>query len=418
MKLNIIVIGALTIFSFIIRIIHIDYPMGITWDEIYHVKATQSLLHGEGYFIDHPPFGRQLIALGILIFGDKTLGWRVVQAICGTMLIPLSYFLGKKILTYEYAGLLTAFFVSFDLLFLTYSRVGLADIFLIFFIVLSFLFFTHASEKDSKWFYILSAINTGLAISIKWTALILFPMFLLWLRAKGKLNKNLISKLLFIMLALITYTATFLSEDVNFKYVNKKYHAKITSYPEAVYSWHKLALSSHTRKNLSHSDSSKWYTWPLMYKPVWMHFKVIDNTNKKATCIVALGNPVIWWLATLAVLFQLCLLKYKKDKITFFLLSSYLISFLPYALIKRPMFLYHYLTTYFFSLIILEHTFVSLYKEKGFMKPIIEFLSVVIVLVFFYLYPFVNAYPVSYSQYQHRLWLESWKFEINGWKWG
>ena len=199
MKLNIIVISALTIFSFIIRIIHIDYPINITWDEIYHVKATQNLLCGEGYFIDHPPFGRHLIALGILLFGNKAFGWRIIQAICGTMLVPLSYLLAKKILSYNYAGLLTAFFVSFDLLFLTYSRIGLVDIFLIFFIALSFLFFIHGAEKDNKnsnWFYILSAMFTGLAVSVKWTAIVLFPMFLLWLWVKEKLNNKLIDELL------------------------------------------------------------------------------------------------------------------------------------------------------------------------------------------------------------------------------
>jgi dolichyl-phosphate-mannose--protein O-mannosyl transferase len=48
-----------------------------------------------------------------------------------------------------------------------------------------------------------------------------------------------------------------------------------------------------------HPYCSAWYGWPLMLRPVAYFYQRVEHT---ATTIHAMGNPVLWWLATAAVL--------------------------------------------------------------------------------------------------------------------
>ena len=415
LKLEGILVLLLTIFSFIICIIHLDFPPGHMFDEIYRVTRANLFLNGQVFVTDQPHFGRYPIILGILLFGDKPIGWRISQAIFGTLLVPVSYFIGKNIFNHKYAGLLMAFLVAFNLSYSAYSRIGVVVIHEVFLVAVSFLLFILSTKDDtrnSKVLFCLSAALTGLAIATKWTALCLLPIYWLWIKTKANIkntfSERLPLKIIFLIIILSIYLLPFVGEKTNFDYYHKVYGMPKSSFIESVISWHKLAIGSHTRKDMSHPYSSKWYTWPFMYKPVLLH-QDIDKVNKQITSIIGLGNPLIWWLGDLAILFQLFLLLFKRDKTMVFLLGAYFISFLPYAFIQRPMFLYHYLISLFFQMLILEYTFANLYKEKVFLRPALSLLLVLIIFIFFYFYPFINGYPVSTSEYFHRLWFKSWR---------
>ncbi len=406
----------LTIFSFVATFIHLGFPSGRMFDEIYRVTRAELFLNKQAFIVDQPPFGRYPMILGILLFGDNPIGWRISQAICGTLLVPISYFVGKNVFKHKYAGLLMAFLVVFDLSSSVYSRIGVVVMLELFLVTVSFLLFILSIKddtKNSKLFFCLSAILTGLAIATKWTALCLIPIYYLWIKTKTNIKstfpERLPFKALFLMIVFFAYLLTFVGEKRNFEYYHQAYRMNNSSFLESVISWHKLAIGSHTRKSMPpHPYSSKWYTWPFMYKPVLL-YQDINTVNKQVTSIIGLGNPIIWWLADLAILFQLFLLLFKRDKTMVFLLGAYFISFLPYVFIQRPMFLYHYLISLFFQMLILEYTFVSLYKEKIFLRPVLSLLLVLIMFVFFYLFPFINGYPIPESEYFHRLWFKSWK---------
>ncbi len=182
-----------------------------------------------------------------------------------------------------------------------------------------------------------------------------------------------------------------------------------SSFLKGMISWHKLAFDLQLHVNSHHSYSSKWYTWPFMYKPLLIFWQ-FNPLNKQITSIIGLGNPIIWWSGILAILFQIFLiLSGKGNKIINFLVGTYFIAFLPYAFIPRPMFLYHYLPALFILILILEYTFVHFYTEKKYLRPfLISWISLV-VLFYFYLYPLANGYSLSSSDYKNRLLLNSWK---------
>ncbi len=414
-NLEIAFVFALTIFSFIISMIHLNFPSTRIFDELYRVTRAELFLHKQVFVVDQPPFGRYPMILGILLFGNNPIGWRISQIISRALLVPISYFIGKSIFKHKHAGLLMAFFVTFNLSFLAYSRIGVVVMLEVFLVAISFLLFILSIKDDTKngkLLFCLSAVLTGFTIATKWTALCLLPIYWLWIKTKTNIKstfpERLPFKILFLIIVFSAYLLTFAGEKRNFEYYHQAYGMHNSSFLESVISWHKLAIGSHTREGVSHPYSSKWYTWPFMYKPVVL-YQDIDKAGKQITSIIGLGNPIVWWLGDLAILFQLFLLLFKRDKTMVFLLGAYFISFLPYAFIQRPMFLYHYLISLFFQMLILEYTFANLYKEKVFLRPALSLLLVLIIFIFFYFYPFINGYPVSTSEYFHRLWFKSWR---------
>lgn len=402
----------LTSISFYLTFINIAYPAHKTFDEIYRITRIELFLKGQPFLSPQPHFGKYLIMLGMLLFGDVPVGWRLTQAITGSLITPLSYLIGKKMFNHKYAGLLTAYLVTFELGYLVYSRIGIAIMSQIFFIALSFLLFitaTNNNSKHSKLFYFLCAFSTGLTIAIKWTSLFLLPVFLLWIKTNTNIKKVVFSKVIFFTAIMaFAYILTFIGESRNFEFYNKTLHMHYSNFLDGVIRWHKVAFNAHVH-TAPDIYSSKWYTWPLLASPILLSW-TFDPVSKSITNIVSMGNPVIWWSGFLAIIFQLILFCFKKqDKVISFLIGAYFISFLPYAFISRPMYLYHYLPSLFILILILEYTFTSLYKSGKIYKPLLASWAILVLLVFIYFYPIVNGYPLSIAEYKNRLWLKSWQ---------
>ena len=151
----------------------------------------------------------------------------------------------------------------------------------------------------------------------------------------------------------------------------------------------------------SHPYASSWFTWPLLIRPVFYW------TGGEAN-IYLLGNPVLWWLSTLAVFAFIPLLYFMKlwhDKTALLLFTGYLITFLPFAFIGRVMFLYHYLTPLIFAVMLLSYL-ASKFRHAGW---ILSVLLLVIVLSFIYFAPLTYGLPLKEEQLQSRLWLDSWR---------
>ncbi|MDF2668679.1 MAG: phospholipid carrier-dependent glycosyltransferase, partial [Paenibacillus sp.] len=84
------------------------------FDEIYHGRTAYEHIHKiEPYETTHPPLGKDIIALGVLVFGMDPFGWRVVGTIFGILMIPLMYVfafsLFQRTMYASWATLLLAF---------------------------------------------------------------------------------------------------------------------------------------------------------------------------------------------------------------------------------------------------------------------------------------------------------------------
>ncbi|MFM7491040.1 MAG: phospholipid carrier-dependent glycosyltransferase, partial [Actinomycetota bacterium] len=138
-------IASLLIFAAAVRFINLGRPDQLVFDEVYYVDGARDYLNsgvevdnGAAEFIVHPPLGKWAIALGIQVFGDTPFGWRFTAAVAGVLSILLIYLIAQKLFASFFLSTSATTLMSLDGLHLVMSRTALLDIFLSFFLLLSF----------------------------------------------------------------------------------------------------------------------------------------------------------------------------------------------------------------------------------------------------------------------------------------
>lgn len=386
-------VAILLVGSFLLRIWHLGAIKEEIFDEVYFVHFAKNYLSGTSFFDIHPPLGKLIIALGIKIFSDTQFGWRIMPAIFGTAVILLGYLIGKE-LKNKIVGLLAATILALDGMILVYSRVGLMDIFMIFFIFLGFWSFLKFANTNKLVYLALAGMSLGLAASVKYIAGLLFFVFLLIIFVKKIPAKKIIWQfpIFIFVLPTLIYLAFFL---FNFP-ADGHFFSKVLE-------WHQQSLNYNLTLKEGHPYGSKWWTWFLLLRPIWLYFKDI---NGHYLGVVGLGNPLAWW-SSLIVVPVLIWRIYKKDSTAGIILGSFLIFLLPWAFFKRVLFYYHALPSFVFVSLGTAYLLEKLFKDNlG--KLIVAVYFIILIFLFFYFSPIWMAWPISSVQFYHRMWLKSW----------
>ena len=163
----------------------------------------------------------------------------------------------------------------------------------------------------------------------------------------------------------------------------------------------------HSKLTATHDFSSKWYTWPIMYKPVW-YYVGYHGGNIKST-IVGIGNPAIWWFGILASIFVLIMTILKKKREYAFILVFILCSWLPYLFIGRVMFMYHYFPTLPFVMLAIT-AFIKWITEKIKNNSVYLFYVAIVILMFICFYPVISGMLTNSDYIDSLKWLSSWYF--------
>jgi len=125
--------------------------------------------------LEHPPTAKYLIALSMLLLGDRPLYWRIPSIIMGVLTVLLTFFVVKRLTKYEELGLVTAAAVAVDPLVRNLASIALLDIFVTAFTLLAIFFAVSKKYKESL-------LILGLATTFKFTALLAFiPILLLYI---------------------------------------------------------------------------------------------------------------------------------------------------------------------------------------------------------------------------------------------
>ena len=138
-RLDTIILAVLTIATIATRFWHIGTPPEIVFDEVHFVGQARHYLHAETFLDPHPPVAKLLIAVGIWMFGDHSWSWRVGNAVLGTILVGVTYLLGRRMFKDRLAATLAAAFVLLDGFFLVDSRIACIDIVYLTFAAISYL---------------------------------------------------------------------------------------------------------------------------------------------------------------------------------------------------------------------------------------------------------------------------------------
>ncbi len=173
-----------------------------------------------------------------------------------------------------------------------------------------------------------------------------------------------------------------------------------------IFKTNKMMYDYHANLEATHPFTSKWYEWPIMYKPVWLYSGEMVNGFRET--IVDIGNPLVWWFGIPGFIY-LVVSAIKKNNLSRFILIFILSSFIPYIFIGRIMFMYHYFITLPFVML----GIVSLIKwlvEKTKSDKVYWIYIYSVIIMFFIFYPVVSGISIESDYIESLKWLSSWYF--------
>jgi dolichyl-phosphate-mannose-protein mannosyltransferase len=406
-----------------LRLWNLDSPKGKIFDEIYYATNAESLLQkgveidsesGLAQFIVHPPTGKWLIASGIKFFGNNEFGWRFAAAIVGSISIILMYFTAKKLFNNKLLSVFAASLISLDGLHLVHSRIALLDIFLLFFIQIAVLAFLQSK-------YWISALTLGLACSVKWSGLyvliaLAFYVLILDIRKNRYLGlqfpiremarRNLLFRFLqFGIFPVFIYIASWFSWFIT----NTGWDRNYSSNPLfSLWHYHSEILNFHTKLTDSHPYSANPWSWLIQGRPTSFFYETPKSCGG-ASCsqeILALGTPILWWAATLALLVTIGYWVSKRDWQAEILLVVIGASYLPwFAIQERTMFSFYAIAFEPFLLLTLVYLLSKVPKNQ---RRIAVMFTAIVLVNFLYFLPIFLGLPITYNSWSDRMWFPSW----------
>ncbi len=373
------------IFGVFVRMYKLGYPGKEVFDEVYFPKFANEYLHGVDVFDVHPPLGKFLMAIGIAIFGNIPFGWRIIPLLFGIGIIPLMSGVWWQLTKDKVGSAIIAILMAIDGIFIIYSRTGLMDGILFFFIFLSF-FLMLKLKPGSVTVWVTTAL--GLTVSIKWVGLaILVPVLYLAIRrARWKEILFGMPWVLIIYVSIVT-----LGEYLN---------GAVNPIQSGI-GWNIQAWVYQSTLTATHPYSSVWWTWPLLRKPVLFLYDI--RPDGLVNVMTTRGNTLVWWLSGVMVLVSFVWLLYRRfvqkyavaDHPLTVLLIGWAACYLPFIPIHRVMFIYHYMPAYGFALLILTYWLSELWKTWW--VGVILFLIIAIAVSVFFLPLAVGWMPVAQS---------------------
>ncbi|NJK35086.1 MAG: phospholipid carrier-dependent glycosyltransferase [Oscillatoriales cyanobacterium SM2_2_1] len=409
------------------------YPV---FDEVHFPKFASEYLGGSAPLDGHPPLGKYVIMLGIWLFGANDYGYRLMTALVGAALPLLVMGLMYRLTARYWIGAMAAIFVALDGLFLVESRFGLMNIFLVTFGLASQVFLVAAllaKDRVRTGYGILSGLMLGASASVKWNGLgfwlltvLLFGMTLVpWWQGRLGLWQKLRELRWWESLLLLgvapgaVYGGQWLPHVLM---VMKRESPTATGWDwwqalgfhfvqanRYIVYWNNSTAAVGTPDQPIHPYCSAMQTWPISWRPVGYFFEVKNNLWWD---VHGMGNPVLWWLAIAAVLWFTArgLAQIRQfESVTAYLLLGYAANYLPWLLVKRCLFVYHYMSPVVFAFMLLAVGLGWLWsRQQHWVRFVGIFGGVGIGLSTLFFMPIWLGLPLTEAQFFLRMWLKSW----------
>ncbi len=449
-KNEILITAVIVLLSFFIRLYRLDIPHDWSFDEVYHALSAEAYALNDPRGYEwwnpspkdlafewlHPPLGKLFMAASIKIFaqpyipeskaapldGATTFAWRFPGTIFAALTVYLLIIFGKRLFHNFWIGAVAGGLYALDGMSFVQSRTGMNDIYITFFVVLTFyrLFvFLKDYPKQKLANLLWLGIAAGLAASTKWTGFYAIGIagvwgvsFLINKRDWGSLWWSLIYLgLVPPLVYLLSYSQWWLQGHTWKQFV--ELHQQIW--------WYQTGLKA------THGYQSYALTWPFLYRPVWFYVKYLNKfVNGQQVLyignIYTMGHPFIWWAGLIAVVQSLWKLveglwnriagirKTHDQLLTLAILNvGYFGMFVPWAFSPRIMFLYHYLPSVPFLCLTLAYGLWLIHQKGATGRRIVYGYFVLVVLGFIYFYPQWAAVPLPQWWVDKYYWLPSWK---------
>jgi dolichyl-phosphate-mannose--protein O-mannosyl transferase len=377
-------VALILLISTALRLWQLGTPAEMMFDEIYYAKDAKAIVDGrigtEGQYRwaagdevswPHPEMGKFAISAGILLFGDRSFGWRLPAVIAGVGILICVYPLGRRLGLAPPWALLALLLAAADPLGIAQSRIATLDVFIAFWTVLCVLLTLRYVQEGWQAAWLLAAgAAGGMAVATKWSGglalvaavLIIAASWLLQHRATRRrqaqetdrppITEAVIgppvvppraeavapvaaagsagSRVVAIVVALVLVPAGFY----------------LLSYAPYFMAGHTLADFRELHRQMvvfnvnldaTHTYASLAPTWIVDYRPVWYYFEGTDTYRG----VVAIGNPLLWWLATASLVGVAVLALLRRSYALLPTAALVLVLYVPWFLTTRTSFLYY-----------------------------------------------------------------------------
>ena len=422
------------------------------------LQGRTDIFDASGSFVAHPPMGKWIIALGEQIGGLNSFGWRIGVAFMGTLLVLITTRVAIRLIRSIWFGVLAGFLIAIDGLAIVMSRTALLDGIMTTFVMLGvaciLLDRDHSrnrltrklnpeSKYGGRWTWNLwripAGIFFGLAIATKWNALwylaLIGLLTVIWDTSFRKLRraKKPILGTLFLdswlakIQLLIPATSVYLFSWFGWlastsgwgrENVEKSSNQIVDSFV-ALFNYHKQIWNFHINLVTDHSYESYALFWPIIYRPTSFFYKENLPNCASSNCameVLALGNPLIWWLSIAALVLLLINFIRSKNWRSGTIIALFLAGWAPWLLFpERTMF-------YFYAIVFLPFLVIAIaYIAKLIYEGIISrgqspkvfyvigasvLLATIILSIFFY--PVWTSISLPKDEWLMRMWFSKW----------
>ncbi len=419
-----------------------NYYNGTYFDEIYHARTAYELKEGNLsiYEWTHPPLGKLVMSLGICLFGMTPFGWRFMGALTGVLMVPLMYLLAKQLTKSTKLSFIAMALMTLDSMHFTQTRIATIDSYAVFWIMLMYLFMIRYVQMDWREVSLgrsfatlgLCGVTMGIAWATKWIglyasaglAILFFWKLISEIARAGERRRACLRRgawtclfcvgffvIIPVLIYYLSYTRQLRVEGVEgvLDMFSKQRLDRVVQLQKSMYNYH-AGLA-----NDKHFYRSPWYQWPVIWWPMWYFSGSKYLSHGMVASISCMGNPAVWWTGLAALIFVLIGSAWKKraPKEWLIVLIGFASQYLPWVLVPRSTFIYHYFASVPFIILctILLLGWLRKRSERGFhiASGILLALALGLFVMF---YPLESGVPMS-REYALRLrWLKWYNYDL------
>ncbi|MCT2559163.1 glycosyltransferase family 39 protein [Tsuneonella sp. YG55] len=409
--------AALALGFLALAIVRLGIPSKPYFDEIHYLPAARALLAQSDWLNrEHPMFGKEMLAAGIALFGDRPWAWRIMSALAGTLALwaamrALWFASLRRYATLAYGVLLASGFFLF-----VHARIAMLDVFMVAALAVAFWQCAAAvrEPEHGRRSLALAGIALGLAIGAKWNAVPLAPLpglAFLAIRLHAAGWKGLVghrgapvpgvrlpeAALWLGLVPLAVYALT---------YAPVWLIAPGTLPPGGFIGLHEMMLRMQESVVKPHPYQSVWTDWVIDRRAIWYFYEPSDGAQRGVLLIgnplsMLAGLPALGWAAWAGVR------RRRWDALAAVLIFAASLGF--WIVADKPVqFYYHYFVPSMALLAALALALDAL-RERGW-AWLSWFVLTGSLALFAWFYPILSAGALPGERgFEKWMWLDSWR---------
>ncbi|MCH9677127.1 MAG: phospholipid carrier-dependent glycosyltransferase [Actinomycetia bacterium] len=422
----------------------------------------------EGSFVVHPPTGKWVIASGEYLFGVSPFGWRFAVALLGTLSVLMIARIVRRMTRSDLIGAIAGLLLALDGIHIVLSRTALLDMVLSACVLAGFgalvldrdrtrrRLASLGAKSGESWtlmsqgfgpglggrpWRLLSIVFLALAVSVKWSALWFIAIFMLlslfwdvstrrtvgakrpWLGTLAKSTPIVVATSMGILIVvyLLSWSGWFLgTTGWGRNWAASQEPSIVPNALRSLFDYHRQAWNFHVTLDSEHSYQSNPISWPLMTRPTSFYYESIKDgslgcpTDHCAQEVLALGNPLIWWAALLAIPYQLWNWITTRDWRSGAILAGIAAGWLPWMLyLNRTIFTFYTVIYVPFVVMAVALTIMKILQRKPpqqqrVVVALVALYLIAVIAAAWWFYPIWTGEVIPYDQWRLRMWMPSW----------